>query len=247
MVNEIVTGDCVAHMDSLPAGCVDLAFADPPYNIGYRYDVYRDRKPREAYLAWTEAWLGATCRLLKPTGSLFVAIGDEYAAEMKARLDALGLTMRNWLVWHYTFGPHCERKFGRGHAHILYYVKDRKNFTFNADAVRIPSARQTAYKDKRANPKGRVPPDVWTFPRVCGTFRERTGHPCQLPEAMLERVVLAASDPGGLVLDPFAGSGTTLAAAKRLGRRWLGFELSEDYARAARERLEKVEVAGGDR
>lgn len=254
--NRVLTGDSLQHLADLPEASVDLAFADPPFNIGYEYDVYDDRKARADYLAWTERWLAAVRRVLKPTAAFFVAIGDEYAAEIKVRLGDLGLTMRNWIVWHYTFGVHCTKKFTRSHAHIFYYVVDPKRFTFNADAVRVPSARQTTYADRRANPKGRVPDDTWVLrpqedeqffqtemdtwyvSRVCGTFKERTGHPCQMPEALLERIIRVASNPGELVLDPFAGSGTTLVAAKRLGRRYLGIELSTEYAERVRQRLQ---------
>jgi len=135
-----------------------------------------------------------------------VAIGDEYAAEMKVRLDGLGLTMRNWIVWHYTFGPHQRKKFGRDHAHVLSYVHDPEHFTFNDLDIQIESERQRS-GDKRANPLGRVPGDVWTFPRLPGNARERTGHPCQMPEAVLDRIIRAATNPGDLVLDPF-GIGT---------------------------------------
>jgi site-specific DNA-methyltransferase (adenine-specific) len=234
----------------LSAGTVDLAFADPPFNIGYKYDIYHDRRPKDDYLAWTEKWLAAVRRVLKPAASFYVAIGDEYAAEVKIRLDALGLTMRNWIVWHYTFGVNCTRKFNRSHGHIFYYVVDPKDFTFNADAVRVPSDRQTTYSDRRANPVGKLPNDVWFFrpesdtwsvPRVCGTFKERmVGFPCQMPEAVLERIIRASSNVGDLVLDPFAGSGTTLAVAKRLRRRYLGIELSPNYAELATKRLEGV-------
>ena len=258
-MEQIFAGDCLRHLARLEAASVDLAFADPPFNIGWEYDVYDDQQTRDDYLTWTEKWLQAVRRLLKPTGSFYVAIGDEYAAELKVRLDALGLTMRNWIVWHYTFGMNCTRKFNRSHAHILYYVVDPKRFTFNDDAVRVASARQTIYADRRANPTGKLPDDTWVLrpqeeerafrpdtdtwyvPRVCGTFKERTGHPCQMPEPVLERIVRVSSRPGDLVLDPFAGSGTTLAAAKRLGRRWLGVELSEEYAERARRRLDEVE------
>jgi site-specific DNA-methyltransferase (adenine-specific) len=256
--DRILVGDCLQLLPGLAEASVDLTFADPPFNIGYEYDVYNDRRARADYLAWTDQWLAAVRRVLKPTASFWVAIGDEYAAEVKVRLDALGLTLRNWIVWHYTFGVHCTRKFTRSHAHIFYYVVDPKRFTFHADAVRVPSARQTTYADRRANPKGRVPDDTWVlrpqederlFPpesdtwyvsRVCGTFKERTGHPCQMPEALLERIVRVASSPGDVVLDPFAGSGTTLAAAKRLGRRYLGIELSTEYAERARQRLKDL-------
>lgn len=235
--NSLFVGDCLKILPTLPSGCIDLIATDPPFNIGYHYDGYDDRQSRADYLAFTDRWLSDCVRLLAPTGSLFVAIGDDYAAEVKVRLDALGLTMRNWLIWHYTFGVHCTRKFTRSHTHILYYVKDAKRFTFNADAVRVPSARQTKYADRRAHPAGRIPDDVWQFSRVCGTFRERREHPCQMPEALVERIVRVASNPGDLVLDPFAGSGTTLAVAARLGRRWLGIERSPRYASVIHERL----------
>lgn len=232
-------GDCLKALPALPAGCAHLVFADPPFNIGYKYDIYDDRATKSAYLAWADRWLAECARVLHPNGSFFLAIGDEYAAEHKVRLDALGLTMRNWIVWHYTFGPHQRKKFGRDHAHILYYVRDAANFTFNADAVRVTSARQRS-GDKRAHPAGRVPGDVWTFARLPGNARERTGHPCQMPEAVLERIIRAATNPGELVLDPFAGSGTTLAVAKKLGRRAFGCELSPAYHAAVVERLAAI-------
>ena len=244
-LDTVVTGDCVATLAALPAGFADLVFADPPFNIGYQYDVYNDRTPRADYLAWADRWLAAAVRALKAHGSLFLAIGDEYAAEYKVRLDALGLTMRNWLVWHYTFGLHQNRKFGRDHAHILYYTAHPKKFTFNADAIRIQSERQRS-GDKRANPQGRVPGDVWSFPRLVGNAKERTGHPCQTPVALMERVVLACSKRGDLVLDPFAGSGTTLVAAKRHGRRFVGCELSENYAGMIRKRLDQTQEIQGN-
>lgn len=258
MRNQLLLGDCLTYLAKLKPGTVDLAFADPPFNIGYEYDQYEDDRSKQDYLAWTEQWLAGVERVLKPTGSFFVAIGDEYVAELKIRLDALGLTMRNWIVWHYTFGVNCKRKFNRSHAHILYYVKDPNAFTFNADTIRVPSARQTTYGDRRANPGGKLPDDTWVLrpqederffqeaddtwhvPRVCGTFKERGDHPCQMPQALLERIIRVASQPGELVLDPFAGSGTTLAAAKKLGRDYLGFELSKDYAEKVLDRLERV-------
>ena len=162
-LNDVIEGDCVKVLSGLPAGSVDLVFADPPFNIGYEYDVYDDRRAKADYLAWTETWLAAADRVLKPDGSFFLAIGDEFVAEHKVRLDALGLTMRNWIVWHYTFGVNCAKKFNRSHAHILYYVNDPKHYTFNADAVRVPSARMTTYADRRANPVGKLPDDTWVL------------------------------------------------------------------------------------
>ena len=237
--DRIVQGDCIEILSSLTEPIADLIFADPPFNIGYKYDVYEDRKKYEDYYAWTERWMGACAnKALKPTGSFWVAIGDEYAAQVKTIGDRLGLHLRNWVIWHYTFGQQTKRKFARSHAHLFYWVKDPKVFTFNDLAVRIPSARQTTYADKRANPKGKIPDDVWSFSRVCGTFYERvTWHPCQMPEKVLERIVTASSNPGDLVLDPFSGSGTTCAVAAKLKRHYAGIDLSAQYVAYSRQRI----------
>src|SRR5262245_47419863 len=117
--NIVYTGDCIEILRRLPDESADLVFADPPFNIGYQYDVYHDRRAKDDYLAWAGKWLAGATRVLKPTGALFLAIGDEFAAEHKVLLDRLGLTLRNWIIWHYTFGVNCTKKFNRSHAHIF--------------------------------------------------------------------------------------------------------------------------------
>jgi len=254
--------DCIAGMRELDDGFVDLVFADPPFNIGYDYDKYEDSLDCEKYLSWCRDWGVEVVRVLKPDGTFWLAIGDEYAAELKVMLQReLGLTCRSWVIWYYTFGVNCKSKFSRSHTHLFHMVKDSNNFTFNVDDIMVPSARQLVYGDKRANPKGRLPDDTWIlrpqdlsqgfrpdedtwfFPRVCGTFKERAGwHGCQMPERLLGRIISACSNKGEIVLDPFAGSGTTLTVAKKLGRKYVGFELSNDYCRRARERIGKVEA-----
>ncbi len=256
-VNHLNRGDCIEGMGKLPAASVDLIFADPPFNIGYDYDVYDDRREAETYRHWCTRWGSEIVRILKDDGSFWLAIGDEFAAELKLMFqNDLGLTCRNWVIWYYTFGVNCKQKFSRSHAHLFYFVKDAKQFTFNADAIRVPSARQLVYADARAEATGRLPDDTWIlrpqdlpqgfepsedtwyFPRVCGTFKERAGwHGCQMPEQLLGRIIRACSNPADLVLDPFAGSGTTLTVAKKLGRRWIGFELSPNYASQIESRL----------
>lgn len=220
----------------------DLIFADPPFNIGYKYDKYYDKVKKKNYIAWTKNWMTICKKVLKPHGSFYIAIGDEYAANVKIIADELGLFMRNWLIWHYTFGQQTKNKFARAHTHIFYFVNDKKNFTFNDHTVRTPSDRQLIYNDRRANPLGKMPDDVWDeYPRVCGTFKERTGwHPCQMPENLLKRIIAASSNPGDCVLDPFAGSGTTAVVAKQLGRNYVGIEISEKYVESANKRLSQV-------
>ena len=260
--DRLFNEDCIAGMKRLPDGCVDLAFADPPFNIGYDYDSYDDSREAREYLDWSKQWTSEVVRLLKPDGAFWLAIGDEFAAELKVMAThEHRLHCRSWVVWYYTFGVNCKNKFTRSHTHIFHFVKHPKRFTFNADdpAIRIPSARQLVYGDRRANPKGRLPDDTWIlrpqdlpegfqpeqdtwyFSRVCGTFKERAGwHGCQMPEQLLGRIIRATSRPGELVLDPFGGSGTTLVVAKKLERRYLGFELSNEYARQAEQRLAAI-------
>ena len=263
-LNTVHQGDCIELLTKLQPGTIDLAFADPPFNIGYEYDVYDDRRAAEDYLDWSKKWIAGVYRALKPEGAFWLAIGDEFAAELKliAQKD-VGFHCRSWVIWYYTFGVNCKNKFTRSHAHLFHFVKDPKKFTFNADdpAIRVPSARQLVYADARANPNGRLPDDtwilrpqdlpegfsadsdVWFFSRVAGTFKERAGfHGCQMPERLLARIICACSTPGEIVLDPFAGSASTLIAAKKLGRECLGFELSKDYAQKSRDRLSQTAV-----
>jgi site-specific DNA-methyltransferase (adenine-specific) len=309
--NTIQLGDCIEGMKSLPEECVDLAFADPPFNIGYDYDVYQDNLESDRYVAWSRDWMTAVYRVLKPNGTFWLAIGDEFAAELKIECQKIGFHCRSWVVWYYTFGVNCSMKFSRSHAHMLHFIKDPKDFTFrnglpdkktgelaaNDRFNRVPSARQLVYKDKRANSKGRLPDDTWIirpgdaagmlavdpdgwspsqialpadngdtftlrpqdlhqcfrdeedtwyFPRIAGTFKERAGfHGCQMPEQLLGRVIRTCSHEGDIVLDPFAGSATTLAVAKKLNRRFIGFEVSQDYVSHGEARLEAIRV--GDR
>ncbi len=259
--NTIRLGDCVKGMNALPEGCVDLAFADPPFNIGYEYDVYDDKQDRNAYLQWSRRWIAAVHRVLKPSGTFWLAIGDEYAAELKLASQEVGFNCRSWVIWYYTFGVNCKQKFSRSHAHLFYFVKDKTKFTFRSDELenRIPSARQLVYADSRANPNGRLPDDTWVlrpqdltdcftpdedtwyFPRVAGTFKERAGfHGCQMPEQLLGRIIRLCSQKGDLVFDPFSGSATTVAVGKKLGRRYLAFDLSEDYVQRGTARLDGV-------
>jgi DNA modification methylase len=241
-LNKIICGDCVKELGRAREAFADLIFADPPFNIGYKYDKYHDEVEGGKYISWTREWMGACKKVLKPDGSFYIAIGDDYAADVKnIATRELNLVMRNWIIWHYTFGQQTKDKFARAHTHIFYFVNDGKNFTFNDYAVRVPSDRQLIYADRRANPAGKLPDDVWEDSRVCGTFKERTGwHPCQMPESLLMRIIAVSSNQGDCVLDPFIGSGTTAAAAHKLQRNYVGIEISKDYAEKAKQRLAQM-------
>ncbi len=261
--NQIHQGDCVDLLARLEPGSIDLAFADPPFNIGYEYDVYDDQKSTDDYLTWSRQWIEGVYRTLKPTGTFWLAIGDEYAAELKIESQRAGFHCRSWVIWYYTFGVNCANGFSRSHTHLFHFVKDPKEFTFVRanPQIRVKSARQLVYADNRANPSGRLPDntwitrpqdapdafrpndDTWFFSRVAGTFKEREGfHGCQMPEQLLARVIRASSNPLDLVLDPFGGSGTTLCVAKKLNRSFVGFELSKEYAANIKRRLKQTQV-----
>ena len=261
--NKIYQGDCIKQLANVEAGSVDLVFADPPFNIGYEYDVYDDVKSTDSYLGWCREWISGVYRALKEDGTFWLAIGDEYAAELKIESQNAGFHCRSWVIWYYTFGVNCANGFSRSHTHLFHFVKNPKKFTFvrpNPN-IRVKSARQLVYADARANPNGRLPDntwitrpqdapqsfrsshDTWFFSRVAGTFKEREGfHGCQMPEQLLGRIIRCSSLPNDLVLDPFGGSGTTLCVAKKLHRNFIGFELSEDYVQHIQKRLEETKI-----
>ncbi len=263
--NGIHQGDCVELLGQLEAGSIDLVFADPPFNIGYKYDVYDDSRQAADYLEWSRQWIHGVYRALKSSGTFWLAIGDEFAAELKIEAQKTGFHCRSWVVWYYTFGVNCVNGFSRSHTHLFHFVKDPKNFTFNRmnPEIRVKSARELVYADNRANPNGRLPDntwitrpqdapeflsfnpshDTWFFSRVAGTFKEREGfHGCQMPEQLLARIIRTSSRPQELVLDPFGGSGTTLCVAKKLARQWMGFELSPEYVGFIQQRLDAANV-----
>ncbi|HEY9187883.1 MAG TPA: DNA methyltransferase [Ignavibacteria bacterium] len=238
-INKVYLGDCIEIMNNIPKGSVDLIFADPPFNIGIKYDLHNDNMPYDEYYKWSDRWISECYRILKNNGSIYIAIGDEFAAEINIILKKKGFYFRNWIIWYYTFGQNQRKKFNRSHTHILYFVKDKENFIFNDNDIRIPSARQLIYNDKRANPLGKVPDDVWQFSRVCGTFKERIGeHPCQMPEDLLELVIKASSNEKDIILDPFGGTGTTAYVAKKLKRNYITIEISKEYYTTILQRLE---------
>ena len=221
-------------------GPARLIFTDPPYNIGIDYGQGEkaDLLTPQAYMKWVRNWFSLCWDCLTDDGSLWVMIGDEYAAEYCTELKATGFTVRSWIKWYETFGVNCSNKFNRTSRHIFYAVKDEKSFVFNPEPVTRPSDRQTKYGDSRAVAGGKLWDDVWQIPRLTGTCAERIpDFPTQLPLALVEPIVLCASMPGDLVVDPFNGSGTTGAAAIRRGRKYVGIEKNEAFVDMAEMRL----------
>ena len=249
-------GDSLRWLRSLPDGCVDLVFADPPYGIGKAdWDIFPDEA---AYLRWCDQWVGETARVLSPTGTCYICGFSEILADVKAAVQRHFKTCR-WLVWHYRNKANLGLDWGRSHESILHFRKTAST-ALNVDDIRIPYGAHTLKYPARTqaetsvfaksapqkggpwtpNPLGAKPKDVFDIPTTCNGRGEKTPHPTQKPEELLRKIVLASSNPGDWVLDPFSGSGTTLVAAEQLGRRWLGCELSVEYNGWAAQRLRAV-------
>jgi DNA modification methylase len=245
---EIRQGDCLLEMAKLQPASVRLIFSDSPYNQGIDYGsgARADQQPDKEYLAWCRRWMQACVRLLTDDGSLWVMISDEYADHFGILLREVGLFRRSWIKWYETFGVNCTNNFNRCSRHIFYCVKNPRRFVFHAEAVSRPSDRQAKYGDSRASPHGKLWDNVWCIPRLVENSHERLpDFPTQLLLALVRPIVLCASDPGDIVLDPFSGSGTTGVAAVSNQRRFLGIERSAQFARASRHRISAC--ATGDR
>ncbi len=242
---KIVHGDCIEELRKIEDLSARLIFADPPYNIGIDYGdgEQADRLDDDEYLDWCRQWIRACVSKLTPDGSFWLMICDEYADHFGIMLRQAGLYRRSWIKWYETFGVNCQNKFNRCSRHIFYCVKDPKRFVFNPDPVSRQSDRQAKYGDARANPAGKLWDDVWEIPRLTDTCEERMpGFPTQIPLAITRAIVGCASEPGDLVIDPFNGSGSTGVAAIELGRKYVGIEKNEQFAKASTDRLKVVSL-----
>ncbi|KQZ12869.1 modification methylase [Mesorhizobium sp. Root554] len=249
-LDTILKGDCVAALERLPANSVDVIFADPPYNLQLAGDLHRPDQSRvdavdddwdqfesfEAYDAFTRAWLLAARRVLKPNGTIWVIGSYHNIFRVGSKLQDLGFWILNDIVWRKTNPmPNFRgRRFQNAHETMIWASRDQKGkgYTFNYDAL------------KASNDDVQMRSD-WLFPICTGGERLKNDngdklHPTQKPEALLARIMMASTKPGDVVLDPFFGSGTTGAVAKRLGRHFVGIEREQEYIDAAYERIAAI-------
>ncbi|MEZ5786691.1 MAG: site-specific DNA-methyltransferase [Xanthobacteraceae bacterium] len=249
--HRVVVGDCIAEIARMPAASVDLVFADPPYNLQLQGDLKRPDDSRvdavddawdkfdsfAAYDDFTRAWLTACRRVMKPSATLWVIGSYHNIFRVGATLQDLGFWILNDIIWRKSNPmPNFRgRRFTNAHETLIWAARDQdaKGYTFNYEAL------------KAGNEDIQVRSD-WTITLCTGDERLKGEdgkklHPTQKPEALLARITLASSRPGDLVLDPFCGTGTTGAVAKRLGRRFIGYERVGDYAKAAAARIAAVE------
>lgn len=253
---EIYQGDSVQWLRSLADQSVDLIFADPPYNI--KKADWDSFESQEQYIEWSMQWICEAARVLKMTGSLYICGFSEILADLKHPTSKYFHSCR-WLIWYYKNKANLGSDWGRAHESILHFRKSSK-VKLNTDDVRIPygahtlkypshpQAETSAYGKGETkkhsnwlpNPKGAKPKDVIEIPTTCNGMGETTPHPTQKPEELLRKFVLASSQEGDLVIDPFSGSGTTAVVAEQLNRRWMGCDLNPEYNQWAIRRIEKV-------
>ncbi|MAU97577.1 MAG: modification methylase [Fulvimarina sp.] len=249
--DRIFQGHCVTRMEALPAGSVDVIFADPPYNLQLAGDLHRPDQSKvdavddawdqfesfQAYDAFTRAWLLAARRVLKPNGTIWVIGSYHNIFRVGASMQDLGYWLLNDVVWRKSNPmPNFRgRRFQNAHETLIWASRDQdaKGYTFNYDSL------------KAANDDVQMRSD-WLFPICTGgeRLKDEDGHklhPTQKPEALIARILLASTKPGDIVLDPFFGTGTTGAVARRLGRHFVGIEREEAYIEAAERRIAAVE------
>ncbi|MCK4234652.1 site-specific DNA-methyltransferase [candidate division WOR-3 bacterium] len=243
-INQIIQGDCLEVMKNIPDNSVDITFADPPFNLGKKYNGYRDNKEFHAYLGWCRQWIYEMVRITKPTGSIFVHNIPKWLTFYANFLNETAY-FKHWIAWDAPTAP-MGKSLQPSHYGILYYVKDLKKRKIYE--IRYPHKRCRKcgyllkdYGGKKASlhPFGPLVSDVWSDIHRIKHSKYRDEHPCQLPIHLLERIILMSTDEKDIVLDPFVGTGTTVIAAKRLGRRFIGIDIDEKYANITKDKLLK--------
>lgn len=238
-------GDCLEVLPELPDASVDLVFADPPYNIGKKFENFIDQWPSdEAYADWCKKWLDLCLAKLRPNGSMYVMCSTQSMPYLDLYLRKYAHILSR-IVWHYdSSGVQAKRYYGSLYEPILFCVRDKNRYTFNLEGILVEAktgAKRKLIDYRKPTPAPyntkKVPGNVWSIPRVRYRMDEYEEHPTQKPEALLERIILASSNPGDLVLDPFGGTFTTAAVSKRLGRRSIGIECQEKYVGIGLRRL----------
>jgi len=244
-VNRIRNEDALLGLARMPKSCADLIVADPPYGLGKDYGNDSDKLDAEDYLAWTTQWVDLALPRLKPAGSLYIFLTWRNSPEIFCMLKKRML-MLNEIVWDRRVPSMGggTRRFSSVHDTIGFFALGKDHY-FNIDAVRVPYDAETKkarsrsiFEGSKWLENGYNPKDVWSVSRLHRVHRERVDHPTQKPLEIVERMIKASCPPGGLVLDPFMGSGTTALAALKCGAQFAGFELNPDYCRIAEQRLE---------
>ncbi|MBD2300733.1 site-specific DNA-methyltransferase [Nostoc sp. FACHB-87] len=247
-INQIILGDCITLLKEIPDECIDLVISSPPYNLGKEYEA---RQALDIYLESQKNVLQECSRVLKKTGSLFWQVGAfadkgtiiPLDIRLFPILESCGLLPRNRIIWARQHGLHAQKKFSCRHETILWFTKSNE-YIFNLDAIRVPQKYQNKkhYRGNRkgelsCNPDGKNPGDIWLFRNVKHNHEEQTIHPCQFPEDLVSRIVLATTNAGDLVFDPYMGAGTVAVVSKNHNRNFIGTEIDPKYHQVGLRRL----------
>lgn len=249
------------NMTQIEDKSVKLVVTSPPYNIDIQYGnktskgkvveskgvKYDDKMDEADYRKLLENVFNECKRVVSDDGSIWVNIknrvNDGVVMPPFWIQDFFqDMYLKNLIIWNFDWGGSTNKRFAPRYEFVFWFVKDKDNYTFNLDDVKVPALnyRPDRYKSQLKNPT-----DVWRISMVSGNFEERTGHPAQYPEELIERIIKTGSNPGDVIMDPFMGSGTTAVVAKKLGRHYLGYEVVKEYCDMAEERLKRVEVQDG--
>lgn len=232
---KTICGDAIEEMKKLPDKSIHLIVTDPPYNLNKDYGNNQDKLKFEEYIDFSRQWLTEANRILKDNGTIYVFMGMRYISYIYAILEQeLGMFFNSWITWFYTQGIGKTKGFSPRHDDILMFTKNKKDFVFNLDDIRVP---QKSYRSVN-NMRGANPSNVWEFSHIHYCNKNRKKHPTQKPEALFERMILASSNLGDTVLDPFVGSGTTLRVCQQIGRNGIGIDMNHEYIEIVKERLE---------
>lgn len=245
LLNNVVEGDCLLIMKDIPDNTVDVTFADPPFNLKKKYNSYMDRKGISEYLQWCETWLREMVRITKPTGSIFVHNIPKWLIGFAHYLNEFAV-FRHWIAWD-AMGSPLGKTLLPNHYGILYFTKSRKDNKFYDIRMLHRRCRKCGYvlkdyggKKNQMHEFGPAVSDVWTDIHRIRHRKRRDAHPCQLPVHLLERLILMSTDVDDIVLDPFVGTGTTVIAAKKLGRHYIGIDIDRSYVRMTQAKLMEV-------
>jgi site-specific DNA-methyltransferase (adenine-specific) len=244
LIDQIIQGDCLEIMESIPDASVDITFADPPFNLKKKYNGYKDNRGDDAYLQWCNKWISEMVRITKPCGSIFVHNIPKWLTYYATSLNEIAC-FKHWISWDAPSGP-MGKSLQPSHYGILYYAKDCKENKFYELRYPHKRCRKCSYllkdyggKKDSLHPFGPLVSDSWTDIHRIKHNKYRDEHPCQLPIHLLERLILMSTNEGDIILDPFVGTGTSAIAAKHLGRHYIGIDIDHKYVDITKQKLDK--------
>ena len=246
LTNQIHHGDCLKLFQNIPDDSVDMTFADPPFNLKKKYTTYQDSLEFQQYIKWCEQWITEMVRVTKPTGSIFVHNIPKWLTYYATHLNKIA-NFKHWISWDAPTAP-MGKSLQPNHYGILFYTKKPKESKIYE--LRYPHKRERKqgflakdYGGKKylLHPFGPLVSDVWTDIHRVKHSNKRDIHPCQLPIHLLDRLILMTTNENDIVLDPFSGTGTTAISAKRLGRKYIGFELDKQYLEISNSKLNNIQ------